>query len=219
MWKPGEIIDFAKDCISYGVEAVSLGGGEPFEYEGIFNVIDALQPITYLSVTTNGLPLLDSEKWNELMIHAPDKIHITIHRPNDSEEVGRVISQVRRLAKNSVIKPGVNLLVSDNLIEECRTTYSKLRSFLKPDQIILVPRRFGNTPSPEQLALITDRQPFQCASCLLGCRPPSNFVSISWDKKVNRCSYALGKQRLKSLTYQGLLDALSLVQFKSCQRL
>ena len=42
MWKPEEVIGFASDCVAHGVRAVSLGGGEPFEYDGIFDVIDAL---------------------------------------------------------------------------------------------------------------------------------------------------------------------------------
>ena len=52
-----QVIDFASDCIGHGVKAISLGGGEPFEYDGVFDVIDALYPKCYLSVTSNGLPL------------------------------------------------------------------------------------------------------------------------------------------------------------------
>jgi MoaA/NifB/PqqE/SkfB family radical SAM enzyme len=53
------VINFASDCIKNGVKAVSLGGGEPFEYDGVFEVIEALYPLCYLSVTSNGLPLED----------------------------------------------------------------------------------------------------------------------------------------------------------------
>ena len=49
--------------------------------------------------------------------------------------------------------------------------------------------KFGNTPTPKQLAFVTDNQPFQNPSCLLECIRPSNFASVSWDKKVNSCSY------------------------------
>lgn len=73
MWKAAEVIDFCSDCITHGVKAVSLGGGEPFEYEGIFEVIDALYPRCYLSVTTNGLPLEDEGIWNLLNQYHPDK--------------------------------------------------------------------------------------------------------------------------------------------------
>ena len=57
VWLPDEVIRFASDCVSHGIKAVSLGGGEPFEYEGVFEVIDALFTRCYLSVTSNGLPL------------------------------------------------------------------------------------------------------------------------------------------------------------------
>ena len=52
MWKPEEVISFAMDCVAHGIKAVSLGGGEPFEYEGLIEIIDALYPICYLSITT-----------------------------------------------------------------------------------------------------------------------------------------------------------------------
>ena len=76
MWKPEEVIAFAKDCVQHGVQAVSLGGGEPFEYDGILDVIDALTPVCHLSVTTNGLPLVrpDGISWKTLKEHQPDKI-------------------------------------------------------------------------------------------------------------------------------------------------
>ena len=216
MWTPAEVAEFAKDCISNGVEAISLGGGEPFEYEGIFDIIDQLQPLAYISITSNGLPLEDENLWENVVKHSPDKIHVTIHNPDDAREVKRVISLIKRLSSTQ-IKPGINLLVSDNKIEECRMVYQRLRSDLDSSQIILVPRRFSNTPTPKQLAYITDGNPFQSASCLLGCKPPTNFASVSWDKKVNRCSYAGGKQALKSLTFAGLIDALNSAKFEPCQ--
>lgn len=218
MWTPKEVVEFAKDCISNGVEAISLGGGEPFEYERVFDIIDQLQPLAYISVTSNGLLLEEERLWSNVVKHSPDKIHITIHNPDDVHEVERVISLIRRLSA-SQIKPGVNLLVPDNKIEECREVYQRLRADLNPSQIILVPRRFSHTPTPKLLAYITGGKPFQSASCLLGCNPPTNFASVSWDKKVNRCSYAVGKQPLKSLSFSGLMNALKLVDFKSCEQI
>ena len=58
MWMPEEVIDFASDCIAHGIKAVSLGGGEPFEYEGIFYIIYALYDKFYLYIKTNWLPFL-----------------------------------------------------------------------------------------------------------------------------------------------------------------
>jgi len=215
MWTPEEVMSFSKDCVKHGVKAISLGGGEPFEFEGIFQVIEALFPIVYLSVTSNGLPLLNDEILQQLILHAPDKIHITIHQPDDNNEVERVVGQIRRL-KETNIKPGVNLLVSNKKIESCKHVYQLLREIIQPDQIIMVPQRFSCTPSPQQLASVTGGAPFQSPSCLLGCKRPTNFCSVSWDKRVNSCSFADGKERLEELTYNGLIGALQRVKFVSC---
>ena len=215
MWKPSEVIDFASDCIKHGVKAVSLGGGEPFEYDGIFEVIDALYPQCYLSVTSNGLPLEDTLIWEQLSRHKPDKIHLTIHQPENEAEVERV--EKRLIEIDSVgIKPGLNLLVGADKIDYAKDVYSRMSRILKSDQIILVPQRFSNTPTPKQLASVVDNRPFQSPSCLLKCQRPTNFCSVSWDKKVNSCSFAGGKARLSSLDYNGLEDALRQVNWKSC---
>jgi len=217
MWTPSEVIMFAKDCIAHGIKAVSLGGGEPFEYDGVFDIIDALQPMAYVSATSNGLPLLKDDVWEQLMRHAPDKIHITIHQPDDAEEVERVSNQIRQLATTK-IKPGVNLLVSNKKIETCIQVYQHLRGFIQPDQIILVPQRFSSTPSPKELASVAGGEPFQSPSCLLACKRPSDFCSVSWDKRVNSCSFANGKEKLYELTYDGMLKALRRVVFTPCSQ-
>ena len=154
MWKPQEVIAFATDCVkSGGVKAVSLGGGEPFEYEGVFEVIDALFPRCYLSVTSNGLPLENPEVWDTLTKHQPDKIHLTIHQPDRQEEVDRVERQLRQIADIG-ITPGVNLLVGADKVEDVRRVYERLSKTLDPKQIILVPQRFSNTPTPKQLSFV-----------------------------------------------------------------
>lgn len=215
MWTPGEVISFATDCVANGVKAISLGGGEPFEYDGVFDVIDALCPQCYLSVTTNGLPLMEEKVWDNLLRHSPDKIHITIHNPDNANEVERVERQIRKL-QQTTIKPGVNLLVGADKVEYAQRVYQHLLSMILADQIIVIPQRFGNTPTPKQLALVANNKPFQSPSCLLGCKRPETFVSVSWDKKVNSCSYANGKQELKSLDFRGLTDALIQVHWESC---
>ncbi len=215
LWAPEEVISFAIDCIDNGVKAISLGGGEPFEYNGIFQIIDAIRPLAYLSVTTNGLPLSDARIWEQLSVHNPDKVHITIHNPDDSDELKRVLRQLTKLSETDIM-PGVNLLADSHKLEHCRMTYKKLRSFLSPQQIIIVPMRFRNTPTPKELAYITDGENFQAPSCIIKCRRPDNFCSVSWDKKVNFCSYAGGKQPLKELTFQGLINAMAKIDFKSC---
>lgn len=212
------MISFSRDCINHGVKSISFGGGEPFEYDGIFEIVDALTNEAYISITTNGLPLLDGNKWNNLMVHKPDKVHISIHHPNNRAEVERVVSQIKRLVL-SKIKPGVNLLVGVDNIEPARETYQTLSQIIAPDQIILIPQRFRNTPTAKQISEVAGKNPFQSPSCLLGCSRPKEFASVSWDKKVNSCSYAPNKELLSTLTYQGLIDALNRVSWKSCTEL
>lgn len=217
MWKPQEVIAFCCDCINNGVKSVSLGGGEPFEYEDIFCIIDALYDKCYLSVTTNGLPLLNNDIWNNLMLHKPDKIHLTIHNSDKEEEVCRIVEQIGQL-KSTDIKPGVNLIVDASKIEVVHDVYRRLRKIINADQIILIPKRFCNTPTPKQLAIIADGKPFQSPSCLLKCKRPINFVSVSWDKKVNSCSFAPNKEDLKTLDYDGMITALKKINWIPCSK-
>lgn len=215
VWKPKEVIDFASDCVAHGIKAVSLGGGEPFEYEGIFDIIDALYEKCYLSVTTNGLPLLKESLWHKLLRHQPDKIHITIHYPDDEQEVARVLEQVKRLMLTR-IKPGVNLLVGADKVGAAQSVYKRLCDVVSADQVIIIPQRYFNTPTPKQVSAVADGKPFQSPSCLLECKRPQNFVSVSWDKRVNSCSYARGKRELKTLDFAGMMDALHKVDWASC---
>lgn len=215
MWQPSEVITFASDCIKHGVKAVSLGGGEPFEYEGVFDVIEALYPLCYLSVTTNGLPLENPVIWKQLNQHKPDKIHLTIHQPDNEGEVARVEKCLQEI-ENIGIKPGLNLLVGADKIHYAKDVYTRISKVLKSDQIILVPQRFSNTPTPKQLASVAGGKPFQSPSCLLKCQRPTDFCSVSWDKKVNSCSYVPNKMALETLDYNGLMQALNNVEWSSC---
>ena len=216
MWVPLEVIDFASDCIAHGVKAVSLGGGEPFEYEGVFDVIDALYSKCYLSVTSNGLPLENPQIWKMLTEHKPDKIHLTIHHPDDDSEIRRVKRQLQSIGQLG-IKPGLNLLVGADKIEYAKTVYEHIGRILSPDQVILVPQRFLNTPTTKQLASVAGGKPFQSPSCLLKCQRPLDFCSVSWDKKVSSCSFSQSKVPLETLDYKGMVKALELVRWRSCQ--
>jgi organic radical activating enzyme len=215
LWQPSEVIAFASDCIKHGIKAVSLGGGEPFEYEGIFDVINALYPQCYLSVTSNGLPLEDSAVWNNLQQCKPDKIHVTIHHPEDDKEVQRVEVLLPKIGAIG-IKPGLNLLVGADNISAATVVFQRFLKLLERDQIILVPQRFSNIPSAKQLSTVAEGKPFQSPSCLLGCNRPDNFCSVSWDKKANSCSFAGGKELLQSLDYKGLMEALNRVKWTTC---
>lgn len=217
MWTVEELIPFVLDLHKHGIEAVSFGGGEPFEFDGIFDLISSLMDEMYVSVTSNGLPLENEEVFERLLQNKPDKIHITIHHPENTAEVDRVIKMIKQISEGG-IKSGVNLLVSDFNEEDSKKTYLHLlENGISSDRIILIPRRFTCEPTPKQLAEIAGGKPFQSPACLTGCKRPEEFCSVSWDKKVNWCSYAGEKQPLKELTYNGLMEALNKVEFRSCK--
>lgn len=216
IWKVEELIPFILDLHKHGIDAVSFGGGEPFEFDGIFDLISSLMDEMYVSVTSNGLPLENEEYFSKLMENKPDKIHITIHHPENKNEVVRVIKMVNKIASEK-IKSGVNLLVSDFNTDEAKNVYLRLlENRITSDRIILIPRRFSHSPTAKQLSKIACGKPFQSPACLTVCKQPTEFCSVSWDKKVNWCSYAKGKQPLKELSYKGLMEALNQVEFESC---
>ena len=133
----------------------------------------------------------------------------------NEKEIKRVENLIVKLSKTN-IKPGINLLIGADKLNETKQLYTRISKILNPSQIILVPQRYSNQPTPKDLSFVTNGKPFQAPSCILECKPPKDFVSISWDKKVNFCSYALEKQELKALNYQGLIESLTKVNWKSC---
>lgn len=217
LWTVEELISFVLDLHKHGIDAVSFGGGEPFEYDGIFELISGLMDEMYVSVTSNGLPLENEEVFSKLKNNKPDKIHITIHHPENKAEVERVVKMINKISAEG-IKSGVNLLVSDFNADEAKAVYAELISNdITSDRIILIPRRFTCEPTPKQISDIACGKPFQSPSCLTGCKQPTGFCSVSWDKKVNWCSYASGKQQIKDLSYKGLMVALKRVTFGCCK--
>src|SRR5947209_6935049 len=56
-WAPDELVTFVGDCAAHGVKAVSFGGGEPLQYEGLWEVLARLRGVLFRSVTSNGLLL------------------------------------------------------------------------------------------------------------------------------------------------------------------
>lgn len=214
-WTAEEVISFANDCIAHGVKAISLGGGEPFEHPGIFEIIKALAPAAYLSVTSNGLPILQEKIRYTLQNNKPDKIHLSLHNPRCTTELQRITEQVQWLASVG-IKPGVNLLVSAENVDAATNAYARLRRHLDSAQIIILPMRYYHTPTPQQVAAVAGGEKFQSAGCLLRCSRPRTFASVSWDKKANSCSFAAGKAHLEQLNYHGLISALQQVRFTPC---
>jgi molybdenum cofactor biosynthesis enzyme MoaA len=96
-WTPDELVAFVTDCAAHGIKAVTFGGGEPLQYDGLFEVLHRLRGVLYRTLTSNGL-LLTSEKLEQLIQAAPDKVHLSIHFPERAAEVERVVRQVQELA-------------------------------------------------------------------------------------------------------------------------
>lgn len=48
LWTVEELIPFILDLHEHGIDAVSFGGGEPFEYDGIFKLISSLMSEMYV---------------------------------------------------------------------------------------------------------------------------------------------------------------------------
>ena len=215
-WQPQEIIDLVKNCIENGLQAVSFGGGEPFEYEGIFEIISTLTPLIFVSITSNGLPLKNCEIWNKLMKNKPDKIHFSIHDPENEEDISNILSLIG-LLKQEEIYAGINLLVSSDKIKETKQLTQRLiRLGILRKEIIFIPRKFSLQPTPQQILEVAGNKSFQSPSCLVDCRPSERFCSLSWDKKVNFCSYSPSKVKLQAISYNGIINALHSINFISC---
>lgn len=215
-WKPNEIIRLAIDCSENGVKAFSLGGGEPLEYEGIYDVISAIKPHLFVSITSNGLPLSDKVIFSTLLKNPPNKIHITIHNPSSKIEVSETIKTVKKLIRNN-INAGINILVSSNEIPITKQlTTSLYKQGFTSNQIIFVPRKFEYVPTCKEVAEVAVSPYFQSASCLSDCKISKRFCSISWDKKVGFCSYTPSKASLDSLDYFSINKALNSFNFKTC---
>lgn len=205
-WDLDALTSFAIDCASNGIRAISLGGGEPLQYPGLFELLAALQGHVFRSFTTNGL-LLD-ERLDQVVAAAPDKVHVSIHFPGSAPEVRRVVRQVCALQQRG-IRSGVNLLVDRRQLEPAARAIHALRDAgIGLDRIVLLPMRGQHTPSPQQLAAVAGTQRFQSMTCLLACGRSPRFASIAADQTVAWCSYTSERRALPSLDHAGLLAAL-----------
>lgn len=138
-FRPEEVTAFARDLAAHGVRAVSFGGGEPVEYDGIFDILYDLRGVLFRSLTTNGLPPRDDRVVAALAAAAPDKVHISIHFPDRESEVRRVISQVAMLETRG-IRSGVNLLVARSCLTAAREAVRHLDvAGIGPDRRVLLP--------------------------------------------------------------------------------
>ncbi len=216
LWKTNEVIELALDCSKNGVKAFSLGGGEPFEYKGVFEIISALTPHLFVSITSNGIPLFNDEVFRLLVKNRPDKIHLTIHDPNNQNEVLETIKMLKRISRYD-IKTGINLLISSHQIAEAKKLTQKLYSIgFTEKNIIFIPRKFNLIPTVKEVAEVASRPNFQSTSCLTSCTISKQFCSISWDKKIGFCSFSPSKAIIEAYNYQSVIKALESITFKTC---
>ena len=211
-WTPDELVGFATDCAANGVKAMSFGGGEPLQYDGLFEVLERLRGVLFRSMTTNGL-LLSNGTLDRLVAAAPDKVHVSIHYPDRDAEVSRVIAQVRELADRGV-RSGVNFLVRRSGLDAARRAAEQVRDAgIGNDRIVYLPMRSKDTPTPDEMGSVAGGPRFQSMSCLMACAKSARFCSVGWDKTVAWCSYTETRRPLGELTYRALdaaLDGLGL---------
>jgi sulfatase maturation enzyme AslB (radical SAM superfamily) len=214
-WSAPELVAFVRDCAEHGVRAVAFGGGEPLEFDGIFQLLEGLQGALFRSLTTNGLGL-DGAAFDRLTAAAPDKIHVSIHFPERITEVRRVIGQVKEL-ESRCIRSGINLLVArSNLDAARRAAEAILAAGIGADRVVYLPMRGRDTPSPAEVAAVACGRPFQSMTCLAGCARSPRFASVGWDRTVAWCSYTPTRRPLPEATYRGLVAALSGLGLQFC---
>ncbi|MCB9753647.1 MAG: radical SAM protein [Myxococcales bacterium] len=206
-WTADALRELVLDCATFGVRAVSFGGGEPLESPLLWPTLAATRGRLFRSLTTHGLGLRDPVALTRLVAAAPDKVHVSIHFPGNTAEVERVIEQVHALASRG-IRSGVNLLVRRSRARAAARAAARLRAAgIDNRRVVFLPMRGQDTPTPQQLAAIAGG-PFQSMSCLTACARSPRFCAISWDKTVAWCSYTSSRAPLRALTYAGLQTAL-----------
>jgi MoaA/NifB/PqqE/SkfB family radical SAM enzyme len=211
-WTPETLGRFIRDLSENGVEAVSLGGGEPLEYSGIWELLHVTQEIQiFKSMTTNGL-LLTEAIAGELAKNI-DKVHVSLHFPENPREVDRVIGQVKMLETKG-LRSGINFLVKGVDLEAEKAAVRLIKAVgIQQDRVIFLPLR-GKGVNGSQAAdavkevgrVLSGR--FQSTWCLLDCGRSPRFVSVDWEGRVGYCSYTPAKTRMADFTHHGMMEAL-----------
>lgn len=225
LWQQHELEAFVRDCTKYGTKAVSFGGGEPLEYEGLFDLLTSLRGRLFRSITTNGL-LLEERTEKQLAETGIDKVHISIHFPHITKEVTRVRDQVLSLEQRG-IRSGVNLLVEKHHKKDAKKATGILNDAgIGFDRIVYLPLKSVSDSekitTAKDLIDVTDGAPFQSMTCLKACGKSPRFCAVSWDKTAAWCSYTSERRKLKTLDAQGLhkaLDGLGLIYCGSNARI
>ena len=111
----------------------------------------------------------------------------------------------------------MNLLVAKTHLKEAGAAALRLREAgIGNDRIVYLPMRGQDTPTPDELAEVAGRVPFQSMTCLTQCGPSPRFASIGWDKTVAWCSYTTSRQALSELSHEGLSQAMNGLGLEFC---
>ncbi len=146
----------------------------------------------------------------------PDKVHVSIHFPQQPREVSHVIELVLQLERAGLTS-GVNLLVDREQLSAAADAARQLHSAgIGNDRIVYLPMRGFNTPTPKQVAEVAGDSPFQSTSCLQACSRSPRFCTVTWDRHVAWCSYTPTRASLAELSYAGLIDALDGLGLEFC---
>ena len=214
-WDVETLLAFVHDCAKHGVTAVSLGGGEPLGYAGLFDLLDGLRGVVARTLTTHGLTL-DDAMIQRLAEARVDKVHVSIHFPERHAEVKRVLRQVCALDAAGV-PHGVNLLVARSKLADSADAARTLRDAgVDPRRIVYLPMRGQDTPTPRELAQVAGSREFQSMTCLSACGRSPQFCSVGWDQRVGWCSYTATRRRMASCDWRGLVEALDGLGLEFC---
>jgi hypothetical protein len=217
-----EVVELGRDCAANGVRFISIGGGEPLEWPGLFEALGGLRGSLSRSLTTNGLPLASTALLDALVKAAPDKIHLSIHAPTNAHEVERVAAQALELDARGLVV-GINLLVRRDELEAARAAVVRLtQAGLDTRRVVFLPARgTGLTPTPLDVAYVATGQrassaPFQSMSCLSSCSASERFVSVGADRTVAWCSYTVSRRPLEALSHRAVVEALEGLELTPC---
>lgn len=217
-WTPEKLETFIRDLAWNEIQAVSFGGGEPLQYEGLWDLLERLKEVRiWKSLTTNGL-LLKGEEITRLARYL-NKVHVSVHFPEDEREVKRVIRQVKELEEKG-LKSGINFLVKGRDVEsEKRAVLEIKKAGIGADRVVFLPLRGKGVVLDlrkfREVAEILGN-PFQAVWCVLRCGKSERFVSVDWEGKVGWCSYTEAKTKMEKFTYRGMIEALEAKELVFC---
>lgn len=217
-WTPAVLELFIRDLAAHGIEAVSFGGGEPLQYDGLWDLFERIRDVgIFKSMTTSGLPL--SPGIIERLRPYLNKVHVSIHFPEKTAEVTRVIQQVRDLAAAG-IKSGINMILrGDDLAAEKAAVLQIKEARISAERVVFLPMRAkGKHPDLDRFKEIASilSPKFQSVWCLMECHQSDRFVSVDWQGRIGWCSYTEAKTTMKEFTYAGLQDALHAKKLVYC---